>query len=217
MGLSPEGRMNPGRDHRAEKSVKFLLESSIAKRKRKPALLRSAITLLYAHWEGFIKAAALTYIEYVAAQGLRFEELASCFLALAARSILNTGTGAKRIRVHLEITKFFRSGLSEKSSVPYRDGIRTQGNLSSDVLKEIVDTLGLDFSPYETKLHLIDDTLLRSRNTIAHGEYLQITEERYEELSREIMGMMENFRTQVQNAALLCAFKLNGNQEMGNK
>jgi hypothetical protein len=191
--------------------IKFLLETAAAKRERKPALLRSAVTLLYAHWEGFIKTAALSYLEYVAAQNLRFEELAPSFLALAARSILNAGTGAKRIRVHLEITKFFRSGLSEKSTLPYKDGIRTQANLSSEVLREIVDTLGLDFSPFETKAHLIDETLLRSRNTIAHGEYLLITEQCYQELSREVLEMMEDFRTQVQNAALLYVFRVDGN------
>jgi len=190
--------------------LKFLLETAAAKRERKPALLRSAITLLYAHWEGFIKTVALSYLEYVAAQALRFEELSPSFLALAARGILNAGTGAKRIRAHLEITKFFRSGLGERSNLPYRDGIRTQANLSAEVLKEIIDTLGLDFSPFETKSHLIDEALLRSRNTIAHGEYLLITERRYEELSREVLGMMENFRTQVQNAALSYAFKVDG-------
>jgi RiboL-PSP-HEPN len=108
--------------------------------------------------------------------------------------------------------EFFRSGLSQKSNLPYKDGIRTQGNLSSDVLKEIIDSLGLDFSPFEAKSNLIDDILLRSRNTIAHGEYLQMTEERYEELSRDVLEMMENFRTQVQNAAILHAFQANANQ-----
>lgn len=193
--------------------LKFLLQSAAARRETKPALLRSAVTLLYAHWEGFIKLVALSYLEYVAAQGLRFEELAPSFLAIAARSRLNAATGAKRIRVHLEITQFFRSGLGERCNLPYKDGIRTQANLSSDVLREIIDSLALDFSPFETKLHLIDETLLRTRNTIAHGEYLVITEQRYEELSREVLEMMENFRTQVQNAALLYAFKVDGNQK----
>jgi hypothetical protein len=192
--------------------LKFLLETAAARRERKPALLRGAVTLLYAHWEGFIKAVALSYLEYVATLGLRFEELSSNFLALAARRLLNGGTGAKRVQVHLEITKFFRSGLSQKSNLPYKDGIRTQGNLSSDVLKEIIDSLGLDFSPFEAKSNLIDDILLRSRNTIAHGEYLQMTEERYEELSRDVLEMMENFRTQVQNAAVLHAFQANAHQ-----
>ncbi len=186
---------------------KFLLEGSTNREDRRVALLRSAVTLLYAHWEGFIKAAGLAYLEYVSVQRLRFEELAPHFLALAARRILNAATGSKRVHVHLEVTKFFRSRLSELSSLPYKDGISTRANLSSDALREVVETLGLDFGPFETKSHLIDEGLLHARNTIAHGEYLMITEKRYDELSQEILQMMECFRTQVQNAAVLRAFK----------
>lgn len=186
---------------------KFLLESSGSREDRRIALLRSAVTLLYAHWEGFIKASGLAYLEYVASQRLRFDELAPSFLALAARRILAAATGVKRIHAHVEVTKFFRIGLSQTSALPYKDGISTRANLSSEVLREIVETLGLDFAPYETKSRLIDEALLYSRNTIAHGEYLIVTEQRYEEISREVLGMMEIFRTQVQNATALREFK----------
>lgn len=187
--------------------LKFLLESAAGRGDRESTLLRGAVTLLYAHWEGFVKFAALAYLEYVAAQRLRLDELAPAFLALAARPILSAATGAKRIRSHIEVVTFFRSGLSEKSSIPYKDGITAKANLSSEVLREIVETLGLDFTPFETKANLIDETLLRSRNTVAHGEYLLITPDRYERLSRDVLVMMENFRTQVQNAAALQRFK----------
>lgn len=186
---------------------KFLLESSGSREDRRIALLRSAVTLLYAHWEGFIKATGLAYLEYVASQRLRFDELAPSFLALAARRMLAAATGVKRIHAHVEATKFFRSGLSQTSALPYKDEISTRANLSSEVLREIVETLGLDFTPYETKGRLIDEVLLYSRNTIAHGEYLVVTEQRYEEISREVLGMMEMFRTQVQNATALREFK----------
>jgi hypothetical protein len=150
---------------------KFLLESAGNREDRRVALLRSAVTLLYAHWESFFKTTGLVYLEYVASQRLRFEELAPSFLALAARKLLGAATGAKRIHAHVEVTRFFRGGLSQTSSLPYRDGISTRANLSSEVLREIIETLGLDFAPYETKGHLIDEGLLYSRNTIAHGEY----------------------------------------------
>lgn len=187
---------------------KFLLDSSSNRLDRQSALLRSAVTLLYAHWEGFIKSAGLAYLEYVAAQILRFEELAPSFLALAARKILANASGTRKIRPHIEVTRFFRSGLSAKSFLSYKDAITTEANLSSYALREIVETLGLDYSFYETKGHLIDETLLKSRNTIAHGEFMLITQERYEELAREILTMMEDFRTQIQNATVLQAFRI---------
>ncbi|WP_295883817.1 MAE_28990/MAE_18760 family HEPN-like nuclease [uncultured Thiohalocapsa sp.] len=187
--------------------LKFLLDAAAGRGDRESTVLRGAVTLLYAHWEGFVKFAALAYLEYIAAQRLRFDELAPALLALAARSKLNAAANANRIRAHIEIVEFFRASLSQRCSLPYKDGITTRANLSSEVLREIVETLGLSFAPFETKCNLIDETLLRSRNTIAHGEYLIITVGRFEELAREVLEMMENFRAQVQNAAALQQFK----------
>jgi hypothetical protein len=44
---------------------------------------------------------------------------------------------------------------------------------------------------------------LESRNTIAHGDYLTITEDGYAELHGQVIEMMDTFRTQVDNAASL--------------
>lgn len=189
--------------------IKFLLDSSRNRADQRAVLLRGAVTLLYAHWEGFIKTAGMAYLEYVASQRLRFDQLAPNFLALAARNIINSGIGARKIDIHLTITQFFLSGLGERCNLPYKDkdGITTGSNLSSEILREIVDTLGLDFSPYSMRTHLIDEALLKSRNTIAHGEFLEIDIGRYEELYREIIEMMEMFRTQIQNAVATQAFK----------
>ena len=43
--------------------LKTALQS--ARQDRKPVLLRSLVTLLYAHWEGFIKNTSQSYLEYV--------------------------------------------------------------------------------------------------------------------------------------------------------
>lgn len=187
---------------------KFLLGSVSSREDRRTAVLRGAVTLLYAHWEGFIKASGVAYLEYVASLRLRYEQLAAPFLALASRRLLNAATGSKKIKTHIEIAHFFRTGLSAASAIPYRDSISTKSNLSSDVFREIVESLGLDYAPYQTKGHLIDEGLLKSRNEIAHGEHIIITEARYDELSSEVLGMMEIFRTQVQNAAVLKQFML---------
>jgi hypothetical protein len=189
--------------------LKFLVGSLGGREDRRIAVLRSAVPILYAHWEGFIKASGLAYVEYVASQQLRYEELAPPFLAMAARRIVNSATGSRKIRVHIELAEFFRRGLTAESKLPYKTAIDAESNLTSTVLRDIVDSLGLDFAPYELKAHLIDEGLLKARNEIAHGEYLLITEQRYEELGAEVLGMMETFRTQVQNAAVLKQFLVN--------
>lgn len=187
--------------------IKFLVESSSDRFDRRVAMLRSAVPVLYAHWEGFIRAASLAYLEYVASQRLAYQDLSPNFLAIAARKQLNNASSSTRIKAHLDLIDFLRNRQSERSNLPYDDGISTRANLSSEALREIVDTLGLDFSPFESRAHLIDEALLRLRNTIAHGEYLVITQERYDELSKNILEMMENYRTQVQNAAVQNLFR----------
>ena len=74
--------------------------------------------------------------------------------------------------------------------------------MSSDILKEITCTLGIDFSVYSTKSVLIDIKLLKTRNEIAHGNYLTVDREEYIELHTEIMGMLDIFSNQIQNAAI---------------
>ena len=162
---------------------------------------------MYAHWEGFIKSAGSSYLEFLHFRRLNYSELAPNFLALAARPILRQGGASTKLAAHLEVTNFFLRRLGEQSRLPYKDGIDTRSNLSSVLLREIIETLGLNFAPYETKAHLIDERLLRLRNTIAHGEYLLIDQASVDELADEVVGMLEVFRTQIDNAAALGTYR----------
>ncbi|NER99516.1 MAG: hypothetical protein F6J86_37840 [Symploca sp. SIO1B1] len=49
---------------------------------------------------------------------------------------------------------------------------------------------------------LIDEKLLHTRNTIAHGNYLIFDREEYIELHREVINMLDLFRNQIENAAI---------------
>jgi hypothetical protein len=186
---------------------KFLLDASGGRLDRRDALLRAGLTLLYAHWEGFVKSAARGYLAFLAYQRLKYRELAPNFIALSARTLLRGASASDKIKLHLEVTEFFLHGLDAVCEIPVRDGITTRANLSFRVLKEILDTLGLDVRPYETKKTLIDEALLESRNTIAHGDYLAVTPDRWEELHREVIGMMGILRTAIGNAVVLSQYR----------
>ncbi|AFZ03241.1 MAE_28990/MAE_18760 family HEPN-like nuclease [Calothrix sp. PCC 6303] len=182
--------------------LKSLIETNSFRLSKHNAVLRSGVTLLYANWEGYIKTAATSYLEFVARQQLTCEELAINFVAVAMKFKLKEASETNKATIFTEVANFMLTQTSQKISLPYEDVISTSSNLSSDILREIVCLLGLDYSFYQTKEVIINEQLLKRRNGIAHGEYLSLDREEYQQLHNEILGMMENFRTQVENNAI---------------
>ena len=189
-------------------ALKFLVQAPSTNADRQAALVRGGIALLYAHWEGFVKEAGRVYMEFLRYQRLTYEQLAPNFLALVARNKLFAAAQSGRIRQHLELTRFFRYELGQRSNIAQRDPLGTRGNLSSQVLRDITDTLGLDYGPYATKERLIDERLVARRNTIAHGQYLRPEMKDFLELYSEVLDLLEMFRTQVDNAVSTGAYKI---------
>ncbi len=181
--------------------LKSLIENARSSSSKEKTLLRSGITILYAHWEGFIKTAASSYLEYIAMQRLRYDELSSNFVALALKNKLSQADQTNKATVFTEAIDFIRSQLDERSSVPYRDIVQTGSNLSSSIFREITCILGLDYSFYETKQILIDEKLLARRNNIAHGNYLSLDKDDYLELHSQVINLMNTFSNQIENCA----------------
>ena len=175
-----------------------------------PALqtaLRSGIALLYAHWEGFIKNAAVCYLTFVANKRLKYEELNNCFIAVSFKSKLSLCQASNKATIHTQMVDFFINHLSKTADIPYENVIKAGSNLNSEILREILTTIGLDYSPYELKAKLIDAELLGKRNNIAHGEYLAINEKEFSHLYKEITDMMCDIKTRISNAASLEKYK----------
>lgn len=170
-------------------------------------LLRSSLAVLYAHWEGFLTAAGGVYLAFVAQRRLDYGELATNFVALCIRARLMQNREATEFMASKEVADLLLLNPNSKSSVPWRDGIRTKANLGSEVLKDIVACLGLDYSPYLTKEKLIDEKLVRQRNEIAHGRHLLIDVAEYLNLHGEVVQLLDVFRTQVENAAATASYR----------
>ena len=174
----------------------------------KNALLRSTIVLTYAHWEGFIKAGSIAYLQYVAMQRLKHDELTPNFLALAMRPILMNAFQSRKTDDHLKIVHFFLNDLDKQSSIPYKNVIDTQSNLSTSILRNLIVMLGFDYSEYEIKEKLLDEKLLKSRNQIAHGEFVELTDNEVYDIQNKCISLMEIFKNQIDNAVSLQTYKI---------
>lgn len=182
-------------------NIRTAIEDAQNNPARQTALLRGGVALLYAHWEGFIKRGGTYYLEFVSAQGKKGSELKPNFIAVKFKSRLTEAVKSSKTSTTHELIDFFCNRLGDRLKIPYKGVVDTQSNLSSNVLREIIWTLGLDITPYETKKQLIDSSLVDRRNHIAHGDTLDIGVADYVLLHDEVMGLLEEFRNQVQNAA----------------
>jgi len=167
--------------------------------------IRGGIALIYAHWEGFIKAAGSAYLTYIASQRLTYLDLTNNFVAIAAKNLLSEAGLSNKVVIYTKVTEFFTSGLANRCNLPM--DVETRSNLSSEVLKEIAYTLGLDYTEYATKAKLIDETLLRSRNEVAHGKHLLMDVEEFVDLHRTVINLIDLFSNQISNAASTKAYK----------
>lgn len=179
---------------------------STASRDRRNVLVRSLVAILYAHWEGFLKNTARSYLEYVKTRRLLYSELAPNFLAYALLPRVRPAVGQRQLENMIEVVRLLRGDMRERSRIS-TDGVDAGSNLSSKVLRHLTITLGLDYRPFESKAFLIDSRLLGNRNSIAHGDYMVLDAEDALELLTEIMSLMERFRDEVENAVALSRYK----------
>lgn len=185
-------------------TIKFNVKRS--KKIAKDTAIRAGIALLYAHWEGSIKSIATYYLCFVSCQKLPYSDMKKNFLAISSKNDIALFRETNKATLHNEIIKVLFSKYKQPSLIPYDNIIKTQSNLNSEVFKEIMATIGLDFSAYENSFKLIDETLLKARNCIAHGERLEqlsLDEARFNEIYDQINKLICFFAIQVSDAASL--------------
>lgn len=173
---------------------------------RSRVIIRSAVALLYAHWEGFVKKSSSYYLEFVASHRLPYKRLAPNFVGLTLLSKFNDLSASEKVSGGAVLADFFCTGLDRQSNVPYRNVIDTKSNLSSRVLIDIVSALGLDQSQFATRLNFIDSNLVSPRNHIAHGEEMFVSVPEYLELHDDVLALIETYRNEIENSSVLKRF-----------
>ena len=188
-------------------SIRIDVEESEQKEKSEQSkAIRIGITMLYAHWEGAVKAIAEYYLVYVSGLHLKYGELKNNFLAIAIKHSLNEFEETKKATIHNKLIDNIYLKKDEESQIPYKNVIKTESNLKMDIFKEIVATIGIDENPYMLKRMLIDQRLLGNRNKIAHGERLEMLDgivvvSDYLELHTTVLELIEKFALNIKEAA----------------
>jgi len=184
-----------------------LLKSKIPldKNPLQSAMLRSALPLLYAHWEGFVKLTMSYYLEYVSKKYLNHDELTSNFIALSLQNKLGDLKN-RSIENRTKIIDFIFNNIARQSNIPKKNIINTKSNLNFEVLKEILFILDLDDPHIDNKKDVIND-LVTERNHIAHGEQKLVDYQTYENFFTDIIELMEFIKTTIENNAIQEKYK----------
>jgi len=182
--------------------LNLLIANSQKDPSKQRLLIRCAIPILYAHWEGFIKHSASCFLELVIALKYKFGEIV---LALQATGQLRQ---FKASLSTLQIDKYHSSlALFTKDKNDYfrcntESTIDTADNLDSAILKRIICSLGLDYGFFATKEKLLDGILLYYRNNIAHGKDWVLQYDEFTSLHDAVLEMINQFRNQIENTAV---------------
>lgn len=179
--------------HSGENNAAFILK------------IRSSIALLYAHWEGSIKRIAQIYLNHIFAQKRQYGELRLNFIAAAIKGTASRCMQSEKVSQHTQYLAHFANILTEPVHKLSMDVINTESNLTSRVLVEILTTIGIEQDSFEADYKLIDHTLVKIRNDVAHGEVLKerdFGKERYVELHDSVMKLIVVFAELVKDSAI---------------
>ena len=167
----------------------------------KNTLLRCGVALLYAHWEGFVKRISIAYCDYINFQGLKYSEVQRNFHVCALISRFKGQYPPSNFKTCISIVTHPFYSTDEKLSIDSKKYIDTKSNLNSDVLREIIAKVGLDYSHFELKANLIDESFLGLRNAISHGEWREVEEEEFTNLYLEVTALIDTYKNLISNAA----------------
>ena len=169
-------------------------------------LVKGALLLTYAHWEGGVKDIAERYLKHVEQQKMLRKDLKSNFLALESISAIKQAAISKELLLYQQAIDHVRYNLEHRYRLPNIELIDTESNLSSTVLKRILNCIGLgdEWIQFETKQRWIDVALLKTRNSIAHtGQTEKRADVDIATIISEVNSLLTTFQNVVENAAVL--------------
>ena len=158
---------------------------------KQQALLRGALAVLYAHWEGFLKHVGRIYLSYVRLRRPNLNNLAPCFAAMVARGRLRSLDESNKIRLQVQFVDWWAQEWQRRASLPSDSAINVGGNVTVVVFQNLIYQLGLPYRvEYSLREKPVIEHLVEVRNKLAHGEWREVALREYIELQDKIDEMM---------------------------
>ena len=172
----------------------------------KSSLIRGGITLLYAHWEGFVKKCSYNYYNFVTTKGLKLKDLNFSFVAISMRKELNDLIDSRKVVKQSKAISVLFQEFEKRGIFPDDIPLKTS-NLNFEIFEEYCTLIGVETLPFETKRQFINQRLVANRNNIAHGKYLLMDETDFKEIFEITIKLMKSFKDSIENSAALSSFK----------
>ena len=163
--------------------------------------------MVYAHWEGFIKTASEDYLSFINSQGHKYRDLKTCFVVFGLKNRLNLLVDSQRSKTSIDALDFIFSEMDKTAKLNLGSAINTESNLTSKVFSNIARSIDITIGHYETKFNMIDESLVNRRNSIAHGEYIDLKPDKFIELVDDVLYLMRLYKTDLENAASQATYK----------
>lgn len=167
------------------------------------ALKKSALLLIYAHWEGAVKDMSGAYLSHIEQQKILRAKLKPAILALASLKAIRQASFSNKILPYEQVVDYIVNSGSHTYKLPNIKLIDTESNLSTTVLKNILMSVGLhgDVGHFEDKERFIDVALLATRNDIAHNGASSREEMPVDQIIDGVLHLILTFRNAVENGA----------------
>jgi len=170
-------------------------------------LLRSLVTMTYAHWEGHVRFCASKYFDHIAMRRHHYNQLDRQFYI---NSFISRLEALYRSKVNVidacRLIANIMHSAGDRFSYINPSLVDTKSNLNSDVIKDLCTICSVDAAYFDGKKVFIDKFLLGRRNLIAHGSDVFISIEDMDELVNEGVALMRSFKDLLQNKVFTRAY-----------
>lgn len=167
-------------------------------------LLRAAVVMLYAHFEGFSKDSIKNFIKYLNSQNIPVKQLKHHLQTLHYTKKIIFIKNAKRKQIYNNLIEDILTKNDNIFSVNENedDIVTTESNLKSEVLEDLLFIIGISTEDFifasdgenknlKTKEEFIDREILGVRNAIAHGEGRIVTVNQFEEIKKFVLEYID--------------------------